>query len=371
MASIFSGKAGRKAANETMKQAAQQVGILGDVYTQGAAATGKELKSGYTKSLADLKKYYPQSRDDITGARDAAGNLLTEGRDASLGAVNTGYDTAIGDINQYYGQGAETLQGAAAGYQPLIDRAMTGYDMYNNSLGLNGAEGTAAAQGAFQAGPGYQWNVDQATGQAQRAANRLGGAFGGNTVDATERLASNLANQEYGNWQKNLSGFQGAAERGVAGQTGVLTNLANLYTNQGKDLSGLDVGRGKDQATIYSNAATALAGNQTTAGAALSKLAQDQGTNLASLDTNYGQSQATNQANFANNMAGTWNNFFSTVIPSTQQGMMAGQQAAANRTGAIMGGLQMAGQALGGFMGLPMAGGGSIGGNLAGKIFGG
>ena len=117
-------------------------------------------------------------------------------------------------------------------WQPFHDQSMAGYGMYQNALGLGGEAGTAAAQGAFQAGPGYQWNVDQATGQAARAANRYGGLYSGNTNEAMGRLASNLANQEYGNWVKNLSGFQGAAQTSSGA-------LADIYGQQGKGLADL------------------------------------------------------------------------------------------------------------------------------------
>ena len=131
---------------------------------------------------------------------------------------------------------------------------MQGYDMYSNSLGLNGQAGRDAALGAFQAGPGYQWNVDQATDQAARAANKLGMTYSGNTIDAQTRLAQNLANQEWGNWQKNLQGFQGAAQNAVAGQTGVMADLANTYEGQAKDLSTINMNQGNKLADLSANA---------------------------------------------------------------------------------------------------------------------
>jgi hypothetical protein len=369
MASIFSGKAGRNASIETAKWAGVQLHQLEDIYGTGRTGADKQLKGGYDKSLKNLKDYYGASRTDVTGGRDAANAAITGGRDAGLAALQGGYSDALSSVGKYYGQGADTLNQAAAGFDPLIQRGMQGYDMYNNSLGLNGAEGRDAARGAFQAGPGYQWNVDQALDQSARAANKMGSAYGGNANDATTRLASNLANQEYGNWQNRLQGFQGAAQNAVSGQAGVLTNLANLYQNEGNTTSQLNVGQGKDTASLYANAASGVANNDMAAGTALSGLASNQGSNLASLNTNYSQSQANNTLNYANNMAGAFNNFYQTTIPSMQQGMMAGQQAAGNRMGAIMGGVQLAGQALGGFMGLPTAGGGSIGGSIFSKLW--
>src|SRR5205085_2489431 len=117
--------------------------------------------------------------------------------DAALGQYGKAIDQTRGNyaagrdaLNTGYGQAADTLKGAAGAYDPLIQRGLAGYDMYSNSLGINGAEGNAAARGAFQAGPGYQWQVEQATDAAQRAANKIGGLYGGNTTDAVTRLGS-------------------------------------------------------------------------------------------------------------------------------------------------------------------------------------
>lgn len=87
--------------------------------------------------------------------------------------------------------------------------------MYMNALGLNGAQGNAAATGAFQAGPGYQWQRDQALDAGQRAASRF--SPGGNEIDSITRLGSNLANQEYGGWLTRLGGFMPQESQAVAG----------------------------------------------------------------------------------------------------------------------------------------------------------
>jgi len=107
--------------------------------------------------------------------------------------------------------------------------------MYLNSLGVNGAAGTQAAQAAFQAGPGYQWQVDQATDAAARKAASLGIAGSGNTLAEIGTRAQNLANTEYGNWQTNLAGFvpQEASVTGqaAAGQAGIYGQTAQNKAN--------------------------------------------------------------------------------------------------------------------------------------------
>ena len=112
--------------------------------------------------------------------------------------------------------------------------------MLQNSLGLNGAAGNAAAVNAFQASPGYQYQVQQATDAAQRSAASSGILGSGSTLAAVTALGSNLANQQYANWRSSLSGLgtQGlSAANAVIGAntaagsqlgTGATTG-ANLY----------------------------------------------------------------------------------------------------------------------------------------------
>ena len=66
----------------------------------------------------------------------------------------------------------------------------------------------------FKPGPGISGTSTRRRRRPQRAANRTGGGYGGNTLDAMTRLGSNLANQEYGNWIRNLQPYQGAAHGG-------------------------------------------------------------------------------------------------------------------------------------------------------------
>ncbi len=366
MASVFSGKAGRNAAIWTANQLTDQLSQMRDLYGNADTQARGELQGGFDQSLAALQQYYQQQRGDLQqGLADSTGTLR-QGEASGVESLRGGYGAALDALGQYYGQGAGALQQAAAGYQPLVDRGLQGYDMYMNALGLNGAAGRDAALGAFQTGPGYQWNVDQATEQAQRAANRLGMAYSGNTVDATTRLASNLANQEYGSWLQGLQGFQGASQNAVTGQAGALNNLAQLYQNQANATGTMQANQGKDIAGLQSQIAGLIANNQLGTGQNLATTAGNQGANLASLQTGFGQSLANLTLGNAQNQAGALSQYYGTLIPAGQQGMMAGQQAAANRFGAVMGGLNMGAQLLGGGGGLF---GGSGGGGFLSALF--
>jgi hypothetical protein len=124
----------------------------------------------------------------------------------------------------------------------------------------------------------------------------------------------------------------------------------------------MQANQGKDVASLQSQIAGLIANNQQTTGSNLATAAGNQGANLASLQTGFGQSLANVTMGTAQNQAGALSQYYGSLIPAGQQGMMAGQQAAANRFGAVMGGLQMGGQLLGGLFG----GGGGAGGFLGG-----
>ena len=201
---------------------------------------------------------------------------------AGLGYLDTGKTEGLGFLNTGLEQGQGYLDQAGLAFQPLgalgqkYGNATT---MLQNSLGLGGAAGNQAAVGAFQAGPGYQFAMDQGLGglARQRATGGMG-ASGNADADAM-KYAQGLANQEYGNWQKNLGQFltpelqatagTAAGQAGALGQQANLanqanTNMANLTTTDafGRVNLGNMTTQGMNQAnTQEANAKMAASGN--------------------------------------------------------------------------------------------------------------
>lgn len=147
-----------------------------------------------------------------------------------------------GIINNAQTHSLNALSKAGDYYLPLADKYGAGTNLYLDSLGVNGAAGNTRATNAFQAGPGYQWQVDQALDQAKRAAAATGSLDSGNTLAALSDRAGNMANQEYGNWQTRLGGLispelasvtgRASAEAGkVPVYQGSANSLVNLNTN--------------------------------------------------------------------------------------------------------------------------------------------
>jgi hypothetical protein len=417
------------AANQANQGLGQITGTLGEAenraggyLTEAYDAGGEALGAGYADALTALSSGYggaglpltqgqDNARNWLTGSRDQAMAALEMGRTAGLGTLYQGLDnatnwltgsrdTAQGYLNQgqtnlrdQFGQGIATLGGAAGLYDPLISRGMAGYDMLSNSLGINGPAGNAAAVSAFQAGPGYQWQVDQASDAAQRAANRTGQLYGGNTVDAVTRLGSNLANQEYGAWQNRLAPYQGATLAATSGKANTLGQMAGMYGQLGTGLAGLDTasaalqqrsgqdiaganmstaqnasnlwrGTAQDMSTLQRGTGQDLANLDMRTAAALSGLEVQEGQDYANLSNTYADRLAQLAGGYGSGMAGLATGTAGTIAQAQQaanntitqagtQGLLAGQQAAGNTWGAILGaaglGTKLLGSGSGGF----------------------
>jgi hypothetical protein len=290
MASIFSGGAGRKAGVWTAN-------YLGDV-------------------KKDVTSYYDQGLKNSIGALGNARSAYATGLNDQVNSINTGANSAINRLGE-----------ATELYRPAYDRGEAAGGLYSDSLGMNGVEGNARAVNSFQAGPGYQWQVNQATDAAARKANALGMGASGNTLTALATLGSNLANKEFGGWQDRLKGVSDQGMQAASGMSGLMSQQA-----------GYDFGRGQLLSGAYGQNASNIAG---TYGAEAGLYSQD-----------------------ANNRADTDKWAAGQIVSAGQNGMMAGQNAAANRFQAGMAGANLGMKLLGGFMGGGWGGGGGGTGGL-------
>lgn len=339
--------------------AKQQLDALMPIYKEGYdRAENKLTNVGYMPSAKDLRDQHARSQQFTVKGMNRSNALLRQGMDIAAGETRGGYGQGIDTLNQRYGQGAGEMQKGVGAWQDYLSQANKGYGMYQNALGLGGPEGRASAQAAFQAGPGYQYSQDQAASQAQRAGNRTGQTYGGNTTAAIARQSQGLANQEWGNWTNQLSGFQGAAQAGTQGYSGQLNQLGNLYANQGKDVSQAQIGQGKDLASIYGAGYAGMANNTYNSFNTLAQGATQYGQDRASLSTNFGNALAGTSLGYMGDVANATNNYYNTVQQLGQNAFAGQEQKKANQQGMMMGGAQMGMQMLGGLFG---GGGGFLG----------
>ena len=234
---VFSGNAGRNTAIWGAQN--QQAGLdkqLGYINT-GATAANKAINSGTTMSLAALNNANTQGRADVNTNYGQGLSALKGGLTA---ATNVMY------------RNPSILQGAAgkadAFYAPLGAEANRGYSAYGDAAGVNGAEGQARARENFQAGPGYEFQVDEATNAAVRAANAAGMTASGNTLDAVTRLGSNLADKEFDDYMAHLNPYLTLAPNIAGSRAGIQTQLGQRPGRQqccrGRALFRLGQGRG-------------------------------------------------------------------------------------------------------------------------------
>lgn len=193
------------------------------------------------------------------------GNLQRTGNSI----INTGEQKSSGALNQ-----------AVGNYDPYLSMGSGATTMYGNALGLNGADGTQAAQGAFQAGPGYQFALDQGTQAALRGASAAGMLNSGNTLAALSQYGQGLANQEYGSWLDRLSGASSQGLSAAGGQGSTLGALSNLYQGTAGQRLGLESSIAQGRMGSNNQFATGKEANKA-AGADLFGKVLSAGTNIA------------------------------------------------------------------------------------------
>jgi hypothetical protein len=250
-------------------------------------------------------------------------DYLNTGAEQSLAALGQGNQTARTELGQGYnagmlGYGNSTLNaiqnqqqttGIADSYlSGLGAEANRGYSAYGDAAGVNGAEGQARARSNFQTGPGYQFGVNEAVNAATRGANAAGMAASGNTVDATTRLGSNLANQEWGSYVSRLNPYLDKATQ-IAGRRG------DYQQHLGDQYSQMMSQYGRD----YGNAAIG------------------QGQQLAALGSGLGTSQAGIYSDLSKNLSNVTGSEYAALTGQGQAGLLAGQTANANTWNAGMG----------------------------------
>ena len=293
---------------------------LTDVFTGAPAKKAAEqqrqfLDTTRTAGMADIGTGLNRASNYVTSGAGAARGALGTGYGQSREAVGSGATDALG----YIDAGTEDAMGrygaAREAYDPLtaLSRKYGGAtDLALGALGVNGADGTAAARGAFTAGPAYDFNLEQGLEAINRRRNMGGMLNSGNADRDAQEFGAGLASNEYDKWLNNLLGFtnpelsatSGAASglAGVAGDEAALaagagTARAGIASDRGRMMADLASRYGGDVAGLERDTGNTLAGLET--GAAGQRVAL--GTNLAQpYAQTYGQEAAAQQQGSGN-----------------------------------------------------------------------
>lgn len=323
---IFTGQPAIDAANQTKGYIAGQQQAV-DARLAAAQAGGlAALQSGQYGALGAVQPAIAQGRADIYGATPQATGAVANYGQLGAAALAGSQDPALGAL---YG----SLGAVGGAYQPLQDAATrygaaggAAQDMTANALGLRGPEGTAAARAAFEASPGYQFQLTQGLDSLTRAANAAGGGTaGGNVLTEAQKYGSGLAQQEFDKWRTALQGQQNLYSpleaNALSGAAGGLsqaaltggTGAANIYTGTGQRLADLYSTTGRALAPIYQGQGTSLA-----------DLAKTGGLTEANIYTGTGQQEA----NLYAQLAGLGTKFAGeTLKPYGEAGQMAASAA--------------------------------------------
>ena len=194
------------------------------------------------------------------------GGYEKEAANKDILAANQYSNVALPALASAYQTGQTNLGQAVGAYNPLVNLGAQYSQVaptLTGALGIGTPQQVSAAGSAFSNDPGYQFALQQAQQAAERAAGAGGMTASGNLIDAEQRNAIGLQNQQYQNWLDNLqkAGQMGlvGTQQGAAGQATAYTNLANLAQEYGQN-----------QANVYGNVegATIGANNLAAAGQA-------------------------------------------------------------------------------------------------------
>lgn len=148
-----------------------------------------------------------------------------------LGDAMPGIASAVGGLFNWLGSSnpadaanpyLDQMRGVSEQYlNPYVNQGNRAGGVLEGQYGnlVNDPTGMLAGWGSqYQQSPGYQWQLDQALGGANRAA--AAGGMLGTPMHQQEsaQMAQGLANQDYWNWMKNVQGLYG---QGLSGEQGM------------------------------------------------------------------------------------------------------------------------------------------------------
>jgi hypothetical protein len=276
------------------------MGLL-DALGGGTAARGQvnarvQQLRDRNEATRRLEGGFGNARDAIlSGTQDAGsalrtglnlgGSELRGGRDLALANLTGGFDTARGDI-------MSGTNAALSEFDPVTgfaNRVGGGTDLYLDALGVRGPEGNQRAVEAFQAGPGFNFALDQGIDAISRRRAAQGLNDSGNADRDATAFATGLANQEFGSFLDRLGGL---APLELAASQGAAAGRAGLQSGQGQALADLASGQGLAAAGLEERTGQSLAGLAERVYGNQANLQASEGRSLADLFTREGVSAA-------------------------------------------------------------------------------
>jgi hypothetical protein len=140
-------------------------------------------------------------------------------------------------------------------FNPYAEAGLEALGGYTDAIGMNGAEGNDRAVASFRAGPGYQWAVDQATDAVARKQGAIGALGSGNTMAAISDRAGHMADQEYDDYLDRLNGVVGLGYNATTAQAGIEKGIGDLGMTYGAGKAAIHGDRMRLDASTAANTA--------------------------------------------------------------------------------------------------------------------
>lgn len=328
--SSFTGSASREASEQSRQFLTGLYGQVGQQLGQAQGTGIGYLTSGREAALAGRAPYYPEARGDLLSALTESIRRQQDVAPQALGHIAGGVSQAIPRLEAGLSQayiGTDPLR--AAGTRATTEAARSA-QLSADALGLNGPEGVARAQAAFQAGPGFQFALGQGLESVARNAAAAGMLASGNQLQEAQRYGTGLAQQEWDNYLRSVAGRE-QMYGGLEAQTA--RDLANILANANINITGkmADVytAGGREAAEALLATHKAMSDYYNIYGGRLSELAAREGQAISDIYQRGGQSLADLVSNIARSQVGLAS---SIVSPSAQSFQTAAQaQEAGNR----------------------------------------
>lgn len=181
-----------------------------------------------------------------TGDQEAAAASQKQG-------LTQGYNALAGQFDQGRNALTTSLANSVAPFQTNLAVGQAGQGAYADATGANGAAGNTRAVNNFQAGPGYQFNMQQMLDNLLRGQEATGQANSGATNADILTQAHGLADKGWQDYIKNLSPFLNSSNAAAGGIAQANQNAGNQtnqsFTTQGNAAYGTQAGIGNADAS--------------------------------------------------------------------------------------------------------------------------
>jgi hypothetical protein len=206
--------------------------------------SNKDMWGGIGKAAGGIASLFGGS-NDYSGMYGESGDIFKQYMDQAMANSQSHENQGRGDMQQY-------LQMSQGYGDPYRQGGNSALQSYLGSMGLGGAGARQSALESFQTSPSYQFALNQGLNAQQKNMSAVGGRGSGAEKKALTQYATNLANQEYSQWQQGLAGLTNMGAQANE-------QAANRAYGTGNNLAQLGLGYSGQQTGMYSDIAQAMA----------------------------------------------------------------------------------------------------------------